>query len=198
MKGKPEDYKGYDEYLCKKFNMTIEEMYGEHHTFKDRNLGIVELIKNSDKEPCRIFEFACNYGFLALEIIKEFPDVKYVCTNFLSKVVKYVRKQGIRSYWFDANDIPNTFLCFDTFVCTSLEHLENDRLIVASLPIGSTLYFCATNVYDRTHYWTFKTDYDVYKRYQDFMNILDIKTLNFGDRKKVIGRGVKYDTKFIS
>ena len=189
MKGKQEEYIGYDEYISKKFNMTIEEMYGDHPVFKDRNLGLVKFIMKD--KPSSIFEFACTYDFLALEIIKELPDVRYICTNFLPEVVEYIRKKKkVKSYMYDANYIPYTDLTkWDAFVCTSLEHLENDVEILNSLPEPSIIYFCVTNMNDRTHVWTFEDEWEIYERYKDTMRIIDYKIFKFDDRIKMIGRG---------
>lgn len=191
MKGKPEDYIGYDEYLSNKCNMTIEKMYGEHPTFKDRNLGLVKFVMKD--KPSSIFEFACTYDFLAIEIIRKLPDIKYVCTNFLPEVIEYIRKKKkVKAFVYDANDIPYTDLKkWDAFICTSLEHLENDIELLNSLPT-CTIYFCATNMYDKTHFWTFKDELEIYDRYKNVMRIIDYKIFKFDDRMKIIGRG-KHD-----
>lgn len=189
MKGRLEDYRGYDQEMSKKLNMTIEKMYGKAKIFRKRNLGIINMM---NVEPKSIFEFACAYGFLAKEIIKKFPSVQYVCTNFDPDVVKYVNNQGIHSYVFDANDIPRANLNdHDTFVCTSLEHLKKDREIISSLPRGSMLYFCVTNSPDKTHMWTFEDEHDIHDRYRDVMNLIDIKVFLYkGHYKKIIGKGM--------
>jgi len=188
MKVKQEDYKGYDDQLSKKLNMTIEEMYGRG-LFKKRNLSLVEMMENVSN----VFEFASCYGFLALEVMKRFPDVNYLCTNFLPEVVEYTKNQGVNSFIFDANDIPNTDLSkYDTFVCTSLEHLENDIEIIQSLPT-SELFFCATNMDDPTHVWYFENLNDIFERYDGIMRIVDTSVFKFKDRVKIIGRGLIYD-----
>ena len=190
MKGKQEDYKGYDEYLMRKFNMTIEEMYGEHPVYKERNLAIVEFMKKDN--PKHVFEFASTYGFLALEVMKAFPDINYECTNFLPEVVEYSRKQGVKSFLFDANDIPyvSWTKLYDSFICTSLEHLENDVRIIDSLPEYCTIYFCVTNMDDETHFWGFESEWDVYERYSDVMRIIDYKLIKSDEKRmKMIGRG---------
>jgi len=191
MKGKQEDYKGYDEELSKKFGMSIEEMY-QHSIFKERNQGIVDFVMKD--KPSSIFEFACTYDFLAIEIIKKLPDVRYVCTNFLPEVVEYIRnKKQVESYVYDANDIPYTDLTkWDAFVCTSLEHLENDVELLNELPEPSIIYFCVTNMPDRTHSWTFENEVEIYERYKDTMRIIDYKIFKHEDRIKMIGRG-KHD-----
>jgi len=189
MKGKLEDYKGYDQELSKKFGMTIEEMYRDHPIYKDRNKGIVEFALKD--KPESIFEFACTYDFLALEIIRELPDVRYVCTNFDPEVVEYIQnKMGVKSFVFDANEIPYTDLTeFDAFVCTSLEHFENDIEILDSLPEPCIIYFCVTNMPDRTHAWGFDVEWEIYDRYKDVMRIVDYKIFKQHNRMKMIGRG---------
>lgn len=191
MKGKPETYRGYDKELSEKYGMTIEEMYRDHPVYKDRNKGIVEFVLKD--KPEAIFEFACTYDFLALEIIRELPDVRYVCTNFLPEVVEYIQnKMGVESFLFDANDIPNTDLSeFDAFVCTSLEHLENDIEILDSLPEPSIIYFCVTNMPDKTHAWGFDLEWEIYDRYKDVMRIVDYKIFKQHNRMKMIGRGIR-------
>ena len=182
------NYEGYDNWLCEKFKMTLQEMYGDSELYKERNLGIVDMMAY----PLNVFEFASCYGFLALEVMKRFPAIAtYACTNFLPDVVDYTKKQGINSFLFDANDIPITDLTmYDTFICTSLEHLENDREIIRSLP-KSNMYFCATNSYDRTHVWSFENEYDIFDRYRGIISIVDFQVFNFSDRKKIIFRGIK-------
>jgi hypothetical protein len=191
MKGKQEDYQGYDEELSKKFGVTIEEMYGEHPVYKERNKGIVEFVLKD--KPQAIFEFACTYDFLALEIIRELPDIRYVCTNFLPEVVKYIQdKMSVKSFVFDANEIPHTDLSeFDTFICTSLEHLKNDVEILDSLPEPCTIYFCVTNMPDKTHEWGFDDEWEIYNRYKDVMRITDYKIFKYNTRMKMIGRGIR-------
>lgn len=189
MKGKPEIYKGYDQELCKKFGMTIEEMYRDHPVYKNRNIGIVEFVLKD--KPESIFEFACTYDFLALEIIRELPDVRYVCTNFDPDVIEYIQnKMSVESFLFDANEIPNHDLSeFDAFVCTSLEHLENDVEILNMLPESSIIYFCVTNMPDKTHFWSFDSEWEIYDRYKDTMRIIDYKLFKRNGRMKMIGRG---------
>ncbi len=190
--GTVDDYRGYDEFLCKRFNMTIEEMYGEHPVFKERNERLVEYVMKD--RPEAIFEFACAYDFLAIVIIKKLPDVRYVCTNFLPEVVEYIQnKMKVKSFVFDANDIPVTDLGdFDAFICTSLEHLENDVKILNGLPEPCSIYFCVTEMYDRTHAWGFKDPYEVYDRYKDVMRIVDMEIIEIDHgRKKMIGRGIR-------
>lgn len=189
--GTVDDYIGYDQWLCKRFNMTLEEMYRDHSIYKKRNMGIVEFVMKD--KPKSIFEFACTYDFLALEIIRELPDVKYVCTNFLPEVVKYIQdKMSVESFLFDANEIPNHDLSeFDAFVCTSLEHLENDVEILNALPEPCIIYFCVTNMYDRTHAWGFDSEWEIYDRYKDVMRIIDYKLFKEDDKRmKMIGRGI--------
>jgi hypothetical protein len=186
---KPEIYKGYDQKLAEKFGMTIEEMYRDHPVYKDRNMGIVEFVLKD--KPESIFEFACTYDFLALEIIRELPDVRYVCTNFLPEVVEYIKdKMSVETFLFDANEIPDKDLSeFDAFVCTSLEHLENDVEILDSLPEPCTIYFCVTNMPDKTHVWSFDLEWEIYDRYKDVMRIVDYKIFEQHNRIKMIGRG---------
>jgi len=169
--------------------MTIEEMYRDHPIYKERNMGLVEFVLKD--KPEAIFEFACTYDFLALEIIRELPDVRYVCTNFLPEVVEYIQnKMGVETFLFDANEIPNHDLSeFDAFVCTSLEHLENDIDILDSLPEPSTIYFCVTNMPDKTHAWGFDSEWEIYDRYKDTMRIVDYKIYRYNNRMKMIGRG---------
>ena len=191
MKGRPEDYLGYDEYLCEKFDMTIEEMYRDHPIFKTRNSEIINIMRMYPS-PSKIFEFACTYGFLALEILKQFPNVDYTCTNFLQDVVDYVENQGVKTFLWDATLMPFANMKkYDTFICTSMEHLKNDRFIIKSLPKDSVLYFCATDMNDKTHFWRFRDENEIRDRYINHLKITDLKTIKIDQtRKKVIGRGI--------
>ena len=184
-------YTGYDKELSEKYGMTIEEIYRDNPVYKERNEGIVEFVLKD--KPKAIFEFACTYDFLALEIIRELPDIRYVCTNFLPEVVEYIQdKMSVKSFVFDANEIPHTNLIeFDAFVCTSFEHLENDIEIIGSLPNSCTIYFCVTNMPDKTHEWGFDSEWDIYERYKSVMKITDHKIFNQHNRMKMIGRGIR-------
>jgi hypothetical protein len=176
-------YINVDEKLGETLGMTIEEMYRDEPTFKKRNIEIVKILKII--KPKKIFEFACTYGFLASEIKNE-VDVEYLCTNFLPSVVNYVKTQGIQTELFDAEDIPKRNLTnYDTFICTSLEHLENDLKIIGALPKGTHFIFSVPNFDDDMHFRKFDNEVQIYRRYKDLLIIKNIKRINYKNRNRI-------------
>lgn len=189
-KGSLESYIGYDNYCSKVRKKSIEEMFNTG-MYTERNLIIVDFLKNIS-EDLNIFEFAATYGFLAIEISKQIKFDKYVISNFLQEVVEYMKNQklqlyGIEIILFDANDIIKSPLeNFNVFICTSLEHLEKDREIIGSLPKKSHFLFSVPNFDDPTHFRIFKSKDDIYSRYSNYLDIIQIKEIRLQHMKKFI------------
>jgi hypothetical protein len=189
-KGTVRSYIGYDSYCSKIRNKSIEEMFNAG-MYAERNLIIVEFLKNIN-QSLEIFEFAATYGFLALQIAKYLKFKRYITSNFLPEVVEYMKKQeledfGIEVLLFDANNIiSNKLEEFNTFICTSLEHIEKDKEIISSLPNGSTFLFSVPNFDEPTHFRSFKNQTDIFDRYKNIIQILKIVEVSFEHMKKFV------------
>lgn len=157
-----------------------------------RNLYLVRMMRRLKRPPKRIVEFACAYGWLAKTILR-FCDVKkYLCTNFNPSVINCVRNQNIEGLEvdvvdaYDAINYPDRFEEFDTFVCTSLEHLERDIEFVKAIPSGAHFLFSVSGFGGPTHFRHFRDPDHVRSRYKDlleFKEVVGVKVKNRSSRK---------------
>ena len=184
--GSAESYKGYDKYCSITRGKSIKEMFGKGTFYEERNSIIVDMLDDNSS----IFEFAATYGFLANQISKKVNFKKYTTSNFLPDVVEYMRHQiknkNINIIELDANNIENIGE-YDTFICTSFEHLEHDIDIIKKL--HGTFIFSVPNFDDPTHFRTFQSEQEIINRYEKFININEIKTIQKEHMKKFIVKG---------
>lgn len=189
-RGSVESYKGYDKYCSTIRKKSIEEMFGKGTFYEERNSIMVDMIKEIPNPS--IFEFAATYGFLANQISQQIDFKEYTTSNFLPDVVDHMRHQvdlNIDVIEFDANDILNGYPIdrYNVFLCTSLEHLENDLDIIKKL--HGTFIFSVPNFDDPTHFRIFKNKEEILNRYDKLIDISEIKTIQKEHMKKFIVKG---------
>lgn len=190
-KGSKEMYRSYERFYLNKNEKSTNQIFGEGTIYHKRNLVIVDILKNLQGD-LKIFEFASTFGFLALEICNNIEFKKYKTTNFLDEVVNYIKTQGLEDHGisielFDANDILKTNLKeYNTFVCTSFEHLEKDIDIIKNLPNECTLIFSVTNFNDPTHFRIFRNKDEIKNRYKEILDIIEIKIVEQKNIRKFV------------
>jgi hypothetical protein len=191
-KGSIELYRACNEYYAKK-NRYVS-FFKKNEFYHRRNLAIVDILKDINNP--KIFEFAATYGFLASQISKKINFNKYTTSNFLPEAVSEMNSQitddRIKVIEFDANDIIGSDLReYDTFICTSLEHLEHDIDIIKALPSGCNFVFSVPNFHDPTHVRVFKHEQEIIYRYGDILDIEKIEVIKEGSLKKFVVKSTK-------
>lgn len=150
--------------------------------YKSRNEKIVEFLREFS---CRkVLEFACAGPFLADNIMREMADIEsYVCSNFSKDVIDYCRSyissdRRFRTKLIDADVSRSTDMHrhniadFDTFITTSLEHIQFDREMIKEMPTGSILVFSVALFDDPEHFHVFSSVRDVKRRYRGLLRIV--------------------------
>jgi hypothetical protein len=192
-KGSIQSYEGYDKYCSSKRNLSIEEMFGDNTFYYRRNNVIIDMLRKINKP--KIFEFAATYGFLASQISKEINFNKYTTSNFLPEVIEKMKDQvpyEIEVIEFDANDIIGSDLReYNTFICTSLEHLEHDIDIIKALPSKCNFLFSLPNFMDVTHFRIFENEEQIIDRYGNILDIEKIEIIEEGTLKKFVVKSTK-------
>jgi hypothetical protein len=179
-------------------------LYGQG-IYHYRNIVLTEMIKGAGLEPVNAFELACSYGFLAQMILEECSVSRYVCSNFSKQVFDYTEKQlnvdkDIRVIvkLINANDvafkhsvsyppISRNFI----IICTSLEHLENDRKIIKSFPEGVHFFFSVPDFPAKTHFRFFRNEDEIYQRYEDLLRVIECIQVQVGHIKKYVIHSIK-------
>lgn len=170
----PLDYKGVDKNPAS---------YGKG-LYHQRNQLIASIIKEIN--PSFIFEIACSYGYLGLEIAKV-SDAHYRASNFSQEVVIYTNKQGIECGLYDARTWLNMF--YDAYICTSLEHIEDDIGLLRRIPNGAWGIFCVPNFESKGHFRYFEDQRDVVDRYGKYIDDMVVCGVKKGKNKKFIFYG---------
>jgi SAM-dependent methyltransferase len=185
-----------DSYL-RSAGLTFDEWMGTfgRGLYHERNQTILRLL--APYRPRRIFEFACAGGFLARLLLENVSTIeRYTCTNFSPRVVEYCKKQLshfrqcevglINADVVSANDIAQSGLDdYDTFVTTSLEHIEHDFELIGQFPPGGCFVFCVAGFEDPEHYRVFDSAAGIRDRYGDVLTIGAIEELGQEVRKYV-------------
>ena len=95
----------------------------------------------------------------------------------------------------DANEILDGEIpladLYDTYICTSFEHLEQDKEILKSLPFGYII-FSVPNFDDPTHFRTFQNEDEIRYRYNNLIDIERIEVIQKDHMKKFIVKAKKY------
>lgn len=128
---------------------------------------IVEFL--SDNKTASILDLGCGPGQFAEFIAARLPAVQYTGLDFSSVAISRAR-QRCPNFLFERRELPtNNFdglPSFDTVVCTEvLEHVENDREILAALPVGTTIVASVPNYDSFGHIRLFRNEDEVQERY---------------------------------
>lgn len=152
--------------------------YSSKH-YETRNISIAEKIKAYN--PKIIFEVAGAEGNLAFHILKNNNIQKYIFSDYCPEAIELAKKQigddpRIEFIQFDANnssEIAN--LEFDTFICNSLEHIQNDRELIRQLKPNTLIITSLPNFLCEGHLRSFKTLDEVKGRYSNMIDFIDIE-----------------------
>lgn len=129
----------------------------------------------------QVLEVGCGTGSLA-HLLHDTASLDYRGFDFSTVAVAKARERlalGERFFVGDATD-PSTYqgLSYDSIICTEvLEHVEQDRQVIAQWKSG-TFCVCSVPNYDSaTHVRVFKTEDDVRRRYGNLMDIRRVQRL---------------------
>lgn len=145
-----------------------------------RGRYLLNMLIEGGEPPRRIIELACSYGWLGKLILDNTSVERYLCTNFSQPVIEYTERQNIEGMEvrkMDAYEVinrPQEFSEFDTFICTSLEHLERDRELVEAIPSGRRFLFGVPNFGSPSHFRYFRRRQDVIDRYKDLLTFEEL------------------------
>jgi glycosyltransferase involved in cell wall biosynthesis len=182
-----------DQYL-ETTGLTFEQWV---HTFgqgsyRDRNVMMLEV--TLALRPRNVLEFACAGPFLARLLVERIPSIeRYTCSNFSPRMVDFLAAQlageprcSVALIDADVRRSPDMhrdrLQGYDTFVTTSLEHIQFDRELVEELPIGSIFVFCVARFDDPEHFRIYETLADVQSRYADLLRIVDARQMSDGQK----------------
>lgn len=117
----------------------------------------------------RILDLGCGPGQFAQYLAATFPEITYTGLDFSAVAVAKAR-QRCPQYLFEQRELPVTDFtnlpAFDTVVCTEvLEHVENDREILAALPAGTAISASVPNFDAFGHVRLFRDEAEVRARY---------------------------------
>jgi predicted TPR repeat methyltransferase len=127
----------------------------------------------------RILDLGCGPGQFAQYLSAAWPEVKYIGLDFSTVAVAKAR-QRCPQHLFEQRDLTVTNLddlpSFDTVVCTEvLEHIENDREVLAALPEGSAIAASVPNFDAFGHIRFFRDEAEVRKRYGVLFDDLEVE-----------------------
>lgn len=149
--------------------------------YEERNELIADLL--APLHPRQVLEFACAGPYLAVLLLARHRSImSYACTNFSDRMVAFCRDQvsgdpRFRAFLADADVHRSTDMRrasvsgFDTFITTSLEHIQFDRELVAELPHGAAFVFSVAKFDDPEHFRIFDGVDDVVARYGDLLRV---------------------------
>ncbi|MDD5177484.1 MAG: methyltransferase domain-containing protein [Sterolibacterium sp.] len=128
---------------------------------------IVEYLR--DNKTTSILDLGCGPGQFAEFIATHMPAVQYTGLDFSSVAISRAR-QRCTNFLFEKRELPTSNFdglpSFDTVVCTEvLEHVENDREILAVLPVGTTIVATVPNFDSFGHVRLFRNEDEVRERY---------------------------------
>jgi trans-aconitate methyltransferase/Flp pilus assembly protein TadD len=117
----------------------------------------------------RILDLGCGPGQFAQYLAAAWPDITYTGLDFSAVAVAKAR-QRCPQFLFEQRELPVADFAnlppFDTVVCTEvLEHVENDREILAALPAGTAISASVPNFDAFGHVRLFRDEAEVRARY---------------------------------
>ncbi len=148
--------------------------------YASRNRHIALKIKELKLFPKVCFEIACAEGNLAYNILKEHKQItKYYLSYYADEALKLASKNlaefANKTILFnlDAENYDEIAKYkFDTFICTCLEHIRNDRQIIKSLPLGTIIIISLPNFSWPGHLRTFRSLENCFERYEDLIHFI--------------------------
>jgi glycosyltransferase involved in cell wall biosynthesis len=170
-------------------------------SYRDRNMMILEIMTRL--RPRHVLEFACAGPFLARLLVAGIPGIeRYTCSNFSPRMVELSAglladqaRCDVALIDADVTRSPDMrrprLQEYDTFITTSLEHIQFDRELVEELPIGSTFVFCVARFDDPEHFRIYETLADVQSRYADLLRIVDARQMP--DGQKLVVAAFRHD-----
>ncbi len=182
-----------DQYF-KTTGLTFEawaQTFGEG-SYRDRNLMILDV--SAPLRPRNVLEFACAGPFLARLLVENIPSIeRYTCSNFSARMVEFSAARladqprcSVALLDADVTRSPDMhrdhLQPYDTFVTTSLEHIQFDRELVGELPIGSAFVFCVARFDDPEHFRIYETLADVQSRYANLLRIVEARETRDGQK----------------
>jgi hypothetical protein len=180
-----------------------EQQFLSQGFYKERNEALLTMIK--PYMPRNVFEFACAGPFLAKLLLSNLGCIeKYTCSNISVPMVQYctnylANESRCRVGFIDAEVKRSTAMHrqnikeYDTFITTSLEHIQFDCEMIKELPIGAKFIFSVPSFDDPGHFRYFININEVLKRYNKLLDILGFWTSL--DRNKMIVMSVRKDQK---
>lgn len=138
-----------------------------------------------------IIEVGCGSGSFA-QMLLDHTDKTYRGFDFSEAGIRKAVERTGRAELFsvgNALEAVNYATDHDTIVCTEvLEHIEQDREVIANWPAG-TICVCSVPNFDfDTHVRFFRTEDQVRERYGD---LIDIERVSRVPRSLIRGRGVR-------
>jgi len=133
---------------------------------------VVDILR--DKGATSILDLGCGPGQFAEFVAAQLPSVQYTGLDFSNVAISRAR-QRCPNYLFERRELPTTNLgdlpAFDIVICTEvLEHVENDREILAVLPAGTIIVASVPNFDSFGHVRLFRSEEEVRERYG---NVID-------------------------
>ena len=127
----------------------------------------------------RILDLGCGPGQFAQYLSAAWPEVQYTGLDFSAVAVTKAR-QRCPQHLFEQRELPVTDFTnlpdFDTVVCTEvLEHVENDREILAALPAGTAISASVPNFDAFGHVRLFRDEAEVRQRYGVLFDGLEVE-----------------------
>jgi hypothetical protein len=170
--------------------------------YRTRNEAILAMVKKA--KPRNVLEFACAGPFLAQMLVDNVRSIaRYTCSNFSTRMVEYCQAR-LKNYpqcdvaLIDADVRRSTDMhrdriaAYDTFITTSLEHIQFDLDLVNEFPTGSTFILSLARFDDPEHFRVFESAADITSRYGGLLKIKKIDEST--DGKKFVALGVRRNT----
>jgi 2-polyprenyl-3-methyl-5-hydroxy-6-metoxy-1,4-benzoquinol methylase len=131
------------------------------------------------QKTTRILDLGCGPGQFAEFIAASMPTAQYVGLDF-SRVAISLAQKRCPNYLFEVHALPiyhfDGLPSFDAVVCTEvLEHVENDREILAAVPAGTTIVATVPNFDSFGHIRLFRHADEVRERYGQLFDNLFVK-----------------------
>jgi hypothetical protein len=151
--------------------------------YEDRNCEFARMIHRHS--PKKVIEFAAAEGNLAFHILLRCDIETYLVTDFSPTALHMAReavgldpRTSFRLMDADKEYKAITNFDYDTFVCTALEHLENDLAILTTLRRGTLICICLPNFIVDGHIRAFRSETEIRERYGHLMEILQIRQVD--------------------
>lgn len=175
--------KGPQEYTGR--NYVREKVFNYYFPLYNK---VADFINYSVKEET-IVDLGCGVGHMS-RIFLERGISNYIGIDFSENMLNIAKEKYPETNFilFDlkGESVKDFIKNYRIFIMLEvLEHIENDKNVLLSIPKNSQVIFSVPNYDDPAHVRFFKDVEDVKNRYKDILKFIDCSVLSFPKKRKI-------------